>query len=72
MILEFSLVYFSLFLHTGLVKLTVYSVYWNAVGRCLAPMVLTALFLMQGICSGVKLKHYFVYVILGESMLYCS
>ena len=32
----------------GSVKLAVYKVYYNAVGRCLAPMVLVALFLMQG------------------------
>ena len=33
---------------TGSVKLDVYRAYWIAVGRCLAPSVLVALFLMQG------------------------
>lgn len=32
----------------GVVKLAVYSAYWKAVGACLSPMVLLALFLMQG------------------------
>lgn len=34
---------------TGVVKLDVYKVYWKAVGVCLAPSVLMALFLMQGL-----------------------
>ena len=33
---------------TGVVKLEVYKSYWRAVGGCLAPSVLLALFLMQG------------------------
>ena len=33
---------------SGVVKLEVYKVYWHAVGKCLAPTVLLALFLMQG------------------------
>ena len=33
----------------GVVKLLVYKSYWFAVGTCLAPLVLLALFLMQGI-----------------------
>ena len=33
---------------TGVVKLGVYKSYWRAVGACLAPSVLVALFLMQG------------------------
>ena len=33
---------------TGVVKLEVYKSYWRAVGGCLAPSVLIALFLMQG------------------------
>ena len=32
---------------TGVVKLHVYSVYWKAVGSCLAPAVLLSLLLMQ-------------------------
>lgn len=35
----------------GVVKLQVYRTYWVAVGRCLAPAVLLALFLMQGTCN---------------------
>ena len=34
----------------GVVKLTIYSTYWKAVGACLAPSVLLALLLMQGSC----------------------
>ena len=33
---------------TGVVKLEVYKSYWRSVGACLAPSVLVALFLMQG------------------------
>lgn len=33
---------------TGVVKLTVYSAYWKAVGICLSPIILLVLFLMQG------------------------
>lgn len=33
---------------TGVVKLGIYKAYWKAVGSCLAPSVLLALFLMQG------------------------
>jgi ATP-binding cassette subfamily C (CFTR/MRP) protein 10 len=32
----------------GVLHLSVYRAYWSAVGVCLAPSVLTALFLMQG------------------------
>ncbi|KAK3092515.1 hypothetical protein FSP39_003868 [Pinctada imbricata] len=32
---------------TGVVRLSVYKAYWRAVGQCLSPMVLSALFLMQ-------------------------
>lgn len=34
---------------TGVVKLGIYKAYWKAVGACLAPSVLIALFLMQGL-----------------------
>jgi hypothetical protein len=33
---------------TGVVKGHVYWTYWLAVGRCLAPLVLLSIFLMQG------------------------
>ena len=33
---------------TGVVKLEIHKSYWRAVGACLAPSVLVALFLMQG------------------------
>ena len=33
---------------TGVVKLGIYQSYWKAVGTCLAPSVLLALFFMQG------------------------
>lgn len=32
----------------GVVSLSVYRAYWSAVGVCLAPSILVALFLMQG------------------------
>lgn len=32
----------------GVVSLSVYHTYWSAVGHVLAPLVLLALFLMQG------------------------
>lgn len=35
----------------GVLSLSVYKAYWSAVGVCLAPSVLTALFLMQGNCN---------------------
>ncbi len=35
----------------GVVALSVYRSYWLAVGSCLAPLILTALFLMQGGCG---------------------
>ena len=34
----------------GVVRMAVYMSYWKAVGNCLAPIVLMALFLMQGMC----------------------
>ena len=34
----------------GVVAFTVYRAYWSAVGNILAPVILLALFLMQGVC----------------------
>ena len=34
----------------GVVKFSVYQMYWKSVGMVLAPMILFSLFLMQGKC----------------------
>lgn len=40
----------------GVVRLLVYKSYWFAVGTCLAPLVLIALFLMQGMVVKLSIK----------------
>lgn len=40
----------------GVVRLLVYKSYWFAVGTCLAPLVLIALFLMQGMVVKALIK----------------
>jgi len=51
---------------TGVVQLGVYQAYWKAVGVCMAPSVLVALFLMQGQC--VTKKRFIFYLSSTESI----